>query len=188
MKGGTRVTIEELIDRHGDGILRLCLIYLGDRQLAEDAFQETFLRAWRCLPDFREESSHKTWLTRIALNTCRSMLRTGWFRLWRRTQDVDELLNLAAPEEAASLDLTRELCALPGLYREVIIMHYYENLTTREIAEVLHVPAGTVSTRLRAAKKRLRTRPCSGPAAVWPAPSVWRSLAMAGSCSVKASA
>ena len=97
MKGGMRVTIEELIDQHGDGILRLCLLFLGDRQLAEDAFQETFLRAWKHLPGFRGDSSPKTWLTRIALNTCRSMLRTGWFRLRRRTQDVDGLLRRTPP-------------------------------------------------------------------------------------------
>ena len=152
------MTIEELIDQYGDGILRLCLIYLGERQLAEDAFQETFLKAWRSLPGFRGDSSSKTWLTRIALNTCRSMLRTGWFRLLMRTQDVEALLELSAPEEPDNLDLTRELCALPGKYREVILMHYYENLTTREIAELLRIPAGTVSTRLRTARKLLRTQ------------------------------
>ena len=152
------MTIEELIDQYGDGILRLCLIYLGDRQLAEDAFQETFVKAWKHLPAFRGDSSPKTWLTRIALNTCRSMLRTGWFRLLRRTQDVESLLDLSAPEDGGDPDLTRELCALPGKYREVILMYYYENLTTREIADVLHLPAGTVSTRLRTAKKLLRTK------------------------------
>lgn len=152
------MTIGELIDRYGDGVLRLCLMYLGDRQLAEDAFQETFVKAWQHLPGFRGESSVKTWLTRIALNTCRSMLRTGWFRLWRRTQDVETLLDLSAPEDGHDMDLTRELCALPGKYREVILLHYYENLTTREMAEILHIPAGTISTRLRAAKKLLRTK------------------------------
>lgn len=152
------MTIEELIDHYGDSLLRLCLLYLGDRQLAEDAFQETFLKAWKSLPDFRGDSSMKTWLTRIALNTCRSMLRTGWFRLLRRTQDIETLLDISAPASVPDLDLTREICALPGKYREVILMHYYENLNTREIAETLHLPAGTVSTRLRAAKKLLRTK------------------------------
>lgn len=151
------MTIEELIDQHGDGILRLCLIYMGDRQLAEDAFQETFLKAWKHLPDFRGEASPKTWLTRIAVNTCRSMLRAGWFRLWKRTQDVEELLDVSAPEAARDLDLTRELCALPGKYREVILLYYYENMNMREIAELLHLPANTVSTRLRAARKLLHT-------------------------------
>lgn len=149
--------IEELIDQHGDGILRLCLVYLGDRQLAEDAFQETFLRAWEHLTDFRGDSSPKTWLTRIAVNVCRSTLRTGWFRLLKRSQDVDELFAMAAPESGRDLDLTRGLCALPGKYREVILLYYYENLNTREIAETLHLPANTVSTRLRAAKKLLHT-------------------------------
>ena len=93
------MTIEALIDQYGDGILRLCLMYLGDRQLAEDAFQETFLKAWKHLPSFRGNSSPKTWLTRIALNTCRSMLRTGWLRLLRKTQDIESLLDLSGPEE-----------------------------------------------------------------------------------------
>lgn len=151
------MTIEALIDQYGDGILRLCLMYLGDRQLAEDAFQETFLKAWKHLPSFRGNSSPKTWLTRIALNTCRSMLRTGWLRLLRKTQDIESLLDLSGPEEPPGLDLTREVCSLPGKYREVILLYYYENLNTREIAELLHLPANTVSTRLRAAKKLLRT-------------------------------
>lgn len=151
------MTIEELIDLYGDGILRLCLMYLGERQLAEDAFQETFLKAWKHLPDFRGGSSPKTWLTAIAINTCRTMLRSGWFRLLRRSQDVETLLELAAPPQARDLDLARELCALPGKDREVILLYYYENLNAREIAEMLHLPANTVSTRLRAARKKLRT-------------------------------
>lgn len=152
------MTIEELIDQHGDDVFRLCLIYMGDRHLAEDAFQETFLKVWKNLSAFRGDSSPKTWLTRIALNTCCSMLRTGWFRLLRRTQDVETLLDLSAPENPRDPDLTRELCDLPGKYREVILLHYYENLTTREIAGMLHLPAGTVSTRLRTARRLLRTK------------------------------
>lgn len=67
-------TAEALIDAYGDELLRLCLLYLGDRQLAEDAFQETMVKAWRALPDFRGESGAKTWLFHIAVNTCRDML------------------------------------------------------------------------------------------------------------------
>ena len=55
-------TAETLIDAYGDELLRLCLLYLGDRQLAEDAFQETMVKAWRALPGFRGESGAKTWL------------------------------------------------------------------------------------------------------------------------------
>jgi len=149
------MTIEGLLDQHGDSILRLCLLYLGDRQLAEDAFQETFLKAWKHQDSFRGDSSEKTWLTHIAMNVCRSMLRSGWFRLRKQSQDIDTLLSLTAPEEGRHLDLTRELCALPGKYREVILLYYYENMNTREIAQLLHLPANTVSTRLRTARSML---------------------------------
>ena len=55
------LNIEEMIACYGDDILRLCLLYLGDRQLAEDAFQETFVKAWKGRDAFRGESSEKTW-------------------------------------------------------------------------------------------------------------------------------
>ena len=137
--------IEELIDLYGDGILRLCILYLGDRHLAEDAFQETFVKAWKKRDDFRGESSVRTWLTRIAINTCRDMLRSGWFRTMRRSQATDEDIQ----EEAAVRDaLTR----LPGLYREVVLLHYDQGLKIREIAKALGLSQNTVSTRLRRAR------------------------------------
>ena len=77
-------TAERLIDEYGDELLRLCLFYMGDRQLAEDAFQETMVKAWRALENFRGESGMKTWLFHIAVNTCRDMLRSGWFRMRKR--------------------------------------------------------------------------------------------------------
>ena len=149
------MTIEELIDRHGDDVLRLCLLYMGDRQMAEDAFQETMVKAWRHMADFRGDSSMKTWLSRIAVNTCSSMLRSGWFRMLRRSQSVDALLNLAAPEAAADMDLTAAVCALPGKDREVIVLFYFENMKMREIAEALRLSVNTVSTRLRTARRLL---------------------------------
>jgi len=149
------MSVEELMNQYGDRIFRLCLLYLGDRPLAEDAFQETFLKAWKHLPGFRSEASPLTWLTQIAINTCRTMLRSGWFRMQRKAQDVDALLDLAAPPQESSLDLTRAICALPGKYREVILLYYYENLSLREIADTLHLSANTVSTRLRAARRLL---------------------------------
>lgn len=150
------MSVEELIDLYGDDILRLCLMYTGDRQLAEDAFQETFIKAWKHLPAFRGESSVRTWLVRIAANTCKSLLRSGWFRMRKRSQDVAELLDLSAPEEASDLDLASALAALPGKYREAVLLHYYENMTAREIGQMLHIPANTVSNRLRTARRLMR--------------------------------
>ena len=147
--------IEELIDLYGDDILRLCLLYLGDRQLAEDAFQETFVKAWRQYSSFRGESSVKTWLSHIAVNTCRDMLRSGWFRMLRRSRNVEDLQGLAAPEDAPGGELAEAVGALPGKYREVVVLYYYENMKLKEIAQLLRLPVSSVSTRLRRARTQL---------------------------------
>ncbi len=147
------MTIEELIDLYGDGILRLCILYLGDRHLAEDAFQETFIKAWKKWDGFRGESSVKTWLTRIAVNTCRDMLRSGWFRTMRRSQPVETLFDLAADEDIQEEAAVRDaLMRLPGLYREAVLLHYDQGLKISEIAKALRLSPNTVSTRLRRAR------------------------------------
>lgn len=150
--------IEELIDLYGDDVFRLCLSYLGDRQLAEDAFQETFLKAWKAREHFRGESSEKTWLASIAVNTCRDMLRSGWFRMRRKSAPIDELLDLAAEAPAAAEDspVRAAVLALPGKYREVIVLYYDQNMKLKEIAQLLRLSVNTVSTRLNRARKLLQ--------------------------------
>ena len=150
------MTVEELIDQHGDDILRLCLLYMGERQLAEDAFQETFLRAWRHLSAFRGESSAKTWLSHIAVNVCRDMLRTPWLRMRRSARSVEEMEHLPAPDAAPRHELMDAIRALPDKYREVIVLVYVQDIKLREAAAQLRLPVPTVSTRLRRARARLR--------------------------------
>lgn len=152
------VEIEELIDLYGDDVFRLCLSYLGDRQLAEDAFQETFLKAWKAREHFRGESSEKTWLASIAVNTCRDMLRSGWFRMRRKSAPIDELLDLAADAPTAAEDspVRAAVLALPGKYREVIMLYYDQNMKLKEIAQLLRLSVNTVSTRLNRARKLLQ--------------------------------
>lgn len=149
------MTVEELIDQHGDDILRLCLLYMGERQLAEDAFQETFLRAWRHLSAFRGESSAKTWLSHIAVNVCRDMLRTPWLRMRRSARSVEEMEHLPAPDATPRHELMDAIRALPDKYREVIVLVYVQDMKLREAAAQLRLPVATVSTRLRRARARL---------------------------------
>lgn len=148
--------LEELIDLYGNAVLRLCTLYLGDRHLAEDAFQETFLKAWKKRDSFRGESSIKTWLMHIAVNTCRDMLRSGWFRTMRRSQPVETLLSLSSGGDLQEETAVRDaVLHLPGIYREVILLHYDQSMNTREIAASLGLPPNSVSTRLRRARALL---------------------------------
>lgn len=147
-----------MIARYGDGILRLCLVYLGDRQLAEDAFQETFVKAWRNRSTFRGESSEKTWLSQIAVNTCRDMLRSGWFRMVKRSEPVEKLFDLAAPQQDADFSVRDAVLSLPGKYREVIVLYYDQEMKLREIADLLSISINSVSTRLRRARALLKAQ------------------------------
>ena len=153
---GRGLSVEELIDSYGDDVLRLCVLILGDRQLAEDAFQITMTKAWRQLASFRGESGEKTWLSHIAANVCRDMLRTGWMRLLRRSDPIEALPELAAPgEDEGGSGVRDAVLALPGRYREVIVLYYFEDMKQREIAQALRLPVHTVSTRLRRARAML---------------------------------
>ena len=154
-KGWPDMSAEALIDAYGDDILRLCVLILGDWHLAEDAFQMTMTKAWKQRDTYRGESGVKTWLSHIAANTCRDMLRSGWFRLWRRSDPIEALPEMAAPQEGERFEVREAVLALPGKYREVVALYYFENMKLREIAELLRLPVHTVSTRLRRARALL---------------------------------
>ena len=132
------------------------LLYLGDRQLAEDAFQETMVKAWRALPGFRGESGAKTWLFHIAVNTCRDMLRTGWMRMRRRSVPLEVMPELAGQEDERLREMTAAVLALPDKYRETVVLFYYKQMKIREITEALHIPQNSVSSRLRRARAMLQ--------------------------------
>lgn len=147
--------MEALIDAHGNHILRLCVLYLGDRQMAEDAFQETMLKAWRALDTFRGECGERTWLSRIAVNTCRDIMRRGWFRLWRKSAGEEPLEQIEEEPQQMYGEVTSAVLALPRKYREVIVLYYYQEMKVREIAQALGQSANSVSTRLRRARALL---------------------------------
>ena len=150
------VEITRMVEMYQLSLLRLSFAYLHDRSLAEDAVQETFLKAYRNYGSFRGESGEKTWLSRIAVNCCRDMYRTGWFRHIDRTVSSDML---PEPIREASDDdraLTIEVMKLPLRLREVILLYYFEDMTTNEIAETLHITQQAVSGRLNRARVRLR--------------------------------
>ena len=136
-----------LLDDWGDRLLRLCTLYLGDVHLAEDA--------WRNAGKFRGEGSEITWITRIAINMCKSYLRSPWKR---RRAPAEELDHLFAPSDDPAVDntLPHAILALSRPYREVIILYYYQELKAREIAEILGVDVSTVTARLSRARKQLR--------------------------------
>ena len=87
-----REWLDAAITRWEKQLLRLCFAYLGDTALAEDAVQETFFKAWKGYDRFRADSNEKTWLTRIAVNTCKDLLKSAWMRNTDRSSRKPSML------------------------------------------------------------------------------------------------
>ncbi len=149
----SEMDLERLIEQYGDGLLRVCLLYLKDYGLAEDAVQETYLRAYRNYHKFEGRSSEKTWLTSIAMNVCRTMLRSPW----QRRNAGEEALEQLRTEDPDLPDPTvaRAVMRLPRDQRIAVILFYVQEMKIREIAQALEVPQATVSSRLNRARKKL---------------------------------
>lgn len=91
--------LSRMMETYGAMLTGTCTVLLGDRHLAQDIVQETFIRAYKKMDSFRGErpESEKAWLTRIAVNLCRDERRKKWFRFEDRTIPV-EMMTLSAPE------------------------------------------------------------------------------------------
>ena len=148
--------IEHMVTLYQLPLLRLCVMYLHDREQAKDAVQETFLKAYRNLDSFRGDASEKTWLTRIAVNTCKDLLKSAWTRNTDRSVTPDTL-----PEGSTGFDeqddtVTRAVMSLPPGLKEAVLLHWYQGLTLEEMAKVLRLPRSTINYRLKKAKMILK--------------------------------
>ena len=138
-------------------LLRTCFLYLRDRTLAEDAVQETFLKAYRSLASFRGECSEKTWLMKIAMNTCCDLRRAHRLRSIDPRRIPELLPQAAEPFAPAEEELVTQVIQLPRKLREVILLYYYQDMTVTEIAVSLGISQSSVSGRLKRARGKLRT-------------------------------
>jgi RNA polymerase sigma-70 factor (sigma-E family) len=144
-----------------DDCLRIVLVSVGDRQLAEDLVAEAFTRAWMSWRKVREHPVPRAWVVRTALNT-----HVSWWRRRRRELTVDDPTALALPggtqpERAAGLGIDEALAAavraLPPRQREVITLRVFFDLDTDATAKLLGISPGTVGAHLHRALATLRT-------------------------------
>jgi RNA polymerase sigma-70 factor (ECF subfamily) len=163
---GNRDDYAELVRRHHPRVLGLCRSLLGDEALAEDAAQETFLKGYQRLKDFRGDAAFSTWLYRVAVNLCRDERRR---RARRRSESLDawtddereRLRELpSGPDEDArreDADLAaKALAGLPEDYRRILILREVEGLEYKELMETLDCSMDSVKAKLRRARESLR--------------------------------
>ena len=154
-RDGDRDAFEEVVDRYGLQLLRTARLILRDQALAEDAIQETFLKAWQRIGSLREEDPGP-WLTRIAMNESIST-----YRRRHRFQALTERFGRlgAGKREVSSearLDLAAALDQLKPEQRAAIALHYYQDMSVDDAARTLKIPVDTMKSRLKTALRRLR--------------------------------
>ncbi len=166
---GDRDAYAELVRAHQTRVLRLCASMLGDPTLAEDAAQETFVKAYQALSSFRRESTFHTWLYRIASNHCLDLIRK---RRRERTESWDTRVEQSGepPHEwrtasqdphtvVANADLVqRALAQLSPDYRLILTLREVEGLSYQELADTLRCSLDAVKAKLRRARQALLER------------------------------
>lgn len=160
---GERKAFAELVDRYQPRLLRYGQRFLRRCEDAEDAVQETFIKAYRNLATFKKGQRLSPWIYRIAHNTFVSVIRTRHLEPLPFF-DADQLFpHPIAPDrtdhQADTAMIRKQLDAglnkLEAKYREALILRFFEDCSYSEIADILHLPIGTVSVRLKRGLKKL---------------------------------
>ena len=140
----------QVFRQYKDDVYRLAVSYTKSREDAEDVCQAVFLKL---LQQRSIQPGHeKQWLMKVTANECRNLLRSHW---WKTTVPMDDTLSVEPPEVNETL---QAVLSLEPKYRVVVYLHYYEMLSTQEIANLLRITRSTVTTRLNRARQMLKQK------------------------------
>ena len=146
----------DLYEKYATDVLRMCYFYLADRQKAEDVCQDVFVRLITTNPEL-QDGREKAWLLKVAMNRCRDLWRGAWLKRVVLGSPMFELI--PAPDEYGQMADQQEMMAainqLPSMFKEVILLHYYQGYGISEIADMMELPEGTISSRLSRGRKKL---------------------------------
>lgn len=137
-------------------MFRFAKSIVGNQADGEDAMQESILKAYEKIDTLRFRSKFKPWIFQILANECYQILRN------RQRQEVTDPFELPQQdqtvvyEESEDEDILRLIMKMPKQHQEVLILYYYDEFSTKEIAQILNIPPGTVKSRLARGRKQLR--------------------------------
>ncbi|MDQ0481151.1 sigma-70 family RNA polymerase sigma factor [Guptibacillus hwajinpoensis] len=155
--------LEAIMEDFGESVVWLAYSYLKDKGKAEDIAQEVFIICYTKLDSFNNNASLKSWVLTITANKCKDVLKSWSHRnivfaqsllSTIKHQDSSPDAQLVGLEE--NKELTRNILKLPMKYREVIFLHYFEDLKVQEMSDLLSLKENSVKTRLRRARMLLK--------------------------------
>ncbi len=154
--------IEALIRQYGNDVLRTAYMYVKDIHTAEDIFQDVFIKVNQKLSTFEGNSSIKTWIIRITINTCKDYLKSAWNRrvVPMMEYQEDSIISETDYDDVEKQDtkdlIMKEVLSLPSKYKDIVLCVYYQQMSLTEAANALGLAEGTVKSRLSRARKRLK--------------------------------
>ena len=143
--------VSRAVEEYGNSLYRLCTVMLKNREDAQDAVQECFLRYITKAPDFNDNGHEKAWLIRVSTNVCKDMLRR---RKYESFLALDEIKNLSTSEDNAQI--LGLLVSLDEKYRIIIHLHYVEGYSADEISSMLGISSAAVRKRMQRGREKLR--------------------------------
>ena len=168
---GDKGAFDEIVRRYASKMVNLAYRITGDRELAEDIGQETFLRAYRSAARYREISKFSTWLHTIAINLCRNELRRRKFRMFslegmaERDEDSKVRIDIADEKTKPDREVERKelgrlikeaVATLPEKFKTPLVLRDMQGLSYEEIGGILDLPEGTVKSRINRARLRVK--------------------------------
>jgi RNA polymerase sigma factor (sigma-70 family) len=151
-KDGDEKAFGELVKRYQQFIIRMAYAYLGDNELARDAAQDIFVKAYEGLPYLENDLIFKSWLYRIGRNHCLNLARRR--KIENSYQPASEISH--ATDIDLKIILRKGIGRLDEVSREILVLRYYHDLKYEEISELLAIPLSSVKIRLFRAKKSLK--------------------------------
>lgn len=146
--------MKEVITKYSEMVYRLAYSLTKNKYDADDIHQDVFVKYIRKQPEFDNEEHEKAWFIRVTVNCCRNHYKTAWKRKVISLAEFDTAGGEAdAAEESELIEVVKRL---PGKYRVVIHLFYYEEMSIEEISKMLGLKASTVRTRLTRARQKLR--------------------------------
>lgn len=139
-------------EKYMDTIYRVAYSWTRNSHDANDVTQDVLIQLYKTTRKFESDSHMKNWLIRVTVNQCKMLFRSPWSKM----EDIGEYADTLGFEEESHLDLFQAVMNLDKKYRVPILLFYYENYSTTEIASILGIPEKTVSTRLFRAKAKLK--------------------------------
>ena len=144
--------INELVEKYSSQIFRISYCILCNKQDAEDAVQETFLKYITKAPEFNDEEHRKAWLIKVSANISKNMLM---FRLKRETVNIEDIENVGISQN--DFELFELIMSLPAKYKVVMTLYYVEGYKSKEIADIIGINEDAVRKRLQKGRELLKT-------------------------------